>query len=156
MWKIFILIIVMIVFYWFLLLSVNGNEERSVYADPLNKIVFEAPFLERCCSWWPISHFILFTVIGFLFPECDVMAILAGIGWELAEVGVYYGIGQNRQGVRKGNTNKIEYGTWWAGSTKDIVMNIAGFYTGKLFATMYGKDTCVQELENCDEHKNIK
>jgi hypothetical protein len=141
MWKIFIVIIFMIILYWFVLLKLHGNEKNAVEADFMNHIVFETPnvkFLENCCSWWPISHFILFTVIGFLFPECDLMAILAGIGWELAEVGVYYTIGQERQGVRKPGSGKIEYsGSWVQGSFKDIFMNIAGFYTGKAISIAY-------------------
>lgn len=137
MWKIFIFIVFMIILYWFILLSIHKTEKNAVKADFMNQIVFDADgynmsFLENCCSWWPISHFILFTVVGFLFPECDLMAILAGIGWELAEVGVYHTIGQHRQGVRRYGTGKVEYSqSWWMGSYKDIFMNIAGFYVGK-------------------------
>lgn len=139
----------MIILYWFLLLSIHKTEENAVEADFMNQIVFDAAFLENCCSWWPISHFILFTVVGFLFPECDVMAILAGIGWELAEVGVYYTIGQQRQGVRRYGSGKVEYsGSWVQGSYKDIFMNIAGFYVGKAASIFLQKHDKQEKNEN--------
>lgn len=146
MWKIFTVIVFMIIIYWFILLRVHGTEHNAVNGDFMNHIVFETSFLENCCSWWPISHFILFTVIGFLFPDCDLMAILAGIGWELAEVGVYYTIGEQRQGVRRPGSSKIQYsGSWWNGSYKDIFMNIAGFYTGKALSIACGKGVCEED-----------
>lgn len=134
MYKIFCFVVGLILIYWVALLKVNGSERKAVYGDPMNRIVFDLklPFLEACCSWWPISHFILFTVIGYLYPKCDAVAILSGIGWELTEVGVYYAMGADRQGVRKIGSENIEYSSsWWMGSFKDIFMNIGGFYFGK-------------------------
>lgn len=157
MWKIFALIVASILLYWVYLLNIDGTEKGAVLFDPMNKIVFNAPILENCCSWWPISHFILFTIIGFLFPECDLMAIMAGIGWELTEVTVYHAMGAERQGVKHPGSEKVEYsGSWMQGSFKDIFMNIAGFYVGKTIAKIYGRK-CVEVLGNCDdEDKNEK
>lgn len=134
MTNIFIGVVILIVLYWMFLLSTNGwVEHKAVLSDPMNYIAFNFPFLEQCCSWWPISHFILFFIIGLLFPGCDYFAILAGIGWELVEVGMYHALNKDRQGVRNLNSNFVEYSeSWWAGSFKDIFMNIIGFYTGKI------------------------
>lgn len=156
MWKIFALVVGWILIYWIFLLAYgDGTEKGAVNADILNKIVFKAPFLENCCSWWPISHFILFSIIGFLFPDCDLMAITAGIGWELVEVGVYHAMGAQRQGVRTSGSQNVEYsGSWMQGSFKDIFMNTAGFYFGKTLSKMYGKTLCIQKLGNCEEDKN--
>ncbi len=149
MWKIFGVVVTIIVLYWILLLYIHGSEEKSIHGDPMNKILFELPFLENCCSAWPVSHFILFTIIGFLFPDCDAMAISAGIGWELIEVGVYHALGKSRQGVRR--SGKVEYSSsWWMGSTKDIFMNIAGFYTGKLIFSQSQRRCTCKDREQCD------
>lgn len=153
MLKLFLVVVLTIVLYWFFLLGAKGSEENAVHHDFMNQIVFEAPtnLFETCCSWWPVSHFIFFFIIGLLFPTCDVLAVTGGIAWELTEVGVYQTIGKKRQGVRKPGKTTIEYSqNWWAGSTKDIVMNIAGFYTGKILIGICGKKLCIDELENCE------
>ena len=151
MYRLYIYAVSFIVLYWFFLLATNGSEKRAVYSDPFNKIVFDMPFLEKCCSWWPLSHFIFFLIIGILFPDCDLPAILGGIAWELTEVGVYYAIGQDRQGTRNGD-GKIQYAeSWWMGSTQDIVMNIVGFYLGKFLNKILGVNfVCVKEIGECD------
>lgn len=152
MLKIFVAIVGIILIYWFLLLSMHENEKGAVYADPMNKIVFNFPYLESCCSWWPISHFILFTFIGFLFPTCDFAAVSAGVCWELTEMAVYYAMGADRQGIKRPGSHNVEYSnSWWAGSFKDIFMNIAGFYVGKTLQHLYGKKVCVEKLGNCCE-----
>ena len=79
MWKIFIAIVFMIIIYWFILLKIHKTEHNAVNADFMNHIVFDASeisFLENCCSWWPISHFILFTVIyeQFLYTKISALA----------------------------------------------------------------------------------
>jgi len=158
MFRIFSIIIALILCYWFTLLSIHKTEENAVYGDPMNKIVFTLPYLEACCSWWPISHFILFTIIGFLFPDCDLMAIAAGVGWELVEMTVYYAMGANRQGVRRTGSERVEYSSsWMAGSFKDVVMDILGFYLGKfLNKNVYGGMWCSSVVGNCDCEKHGK
>ena len=150
LYKTFLLSVILIVGYWLLLIGAKGGEEKAVYSDPMNRMVFEMPFLEKCCSWWPISHFIFFFIIGLLFPHCDLVAVLGGILWEVTEVIVYSSLKKGRQGVRRTGSSKIEYSeSWWSGSFKDIFFNIAGFYLGKMVILVSGKRICFQELENC-------
>lgn len=148
MYKLFLISITLIIGYWFYLLGeYGGDETKAIYADPLNKIVFNIPTIENCCSWWPLSHFILFFIIGVLFPECGVIAIIAGVLWELFEVGAHAVIGRERQYVR-GETG-VEYSqSWWAGSMKDIFFNIVGFYAGMLMMKAIGRKICIPGLNS--------
>lgn len=139
MYWIFVFVVATIFIYWIYLTTRYGMEE-AMYHDPLNFIVFEIPYLENCCSWWPISHFLLFLIIGLFYPTCDASAILSGIAWELFEVGAHSMMKIERQGVRpqRADSKKVEYSENWVnGSAKDIVANIAGFYTGKLIRTQF-------------------
>ena len=75
----------------------------------------------------------MFLIIGLIFPDCDLLAITTGILWEMIEVGMSY-INKRDFSQPVHNLNgTFEYSdNWWAGSFKDIVFNIAGFYTGKM------------------------
>jgi hypothetical protein len=147
MYKLFLLSVALIIGYWLFLLGTYSSETDAIYADPLNKIVFGVPAIENCCSWWPISHFILFFIIGLLFPDCGCIAIISGILWELFEVGAHAVIGRERQYVR-GETG-VEYSqSWWAGSMKDILFNIVGFYSGKLVGKAIGRKICIPGLNS--------
>lgn len=122
-------LVALILLYSLYLFTVYGTEE-AVYHDWMNAKVFNLPWLENCCSWWPISHLILFFILGFLFPSCDALVITAGILWELVEMVISKMFHRPRQALRI--SEGIEYSSnWWAGSFKDIIFNIVGFYLGK-------------------------
>ena len=77
-----------------------------------------------------------FLLLGILFPHCDVIIIGAGILWEVFEIllGAFIGKGM-RQPLRQTMNSPVEYrDNWWGGGIQDIVMDIAGFYTGKMLA----------------------
>ena len=135
-YKLFVIIPIIIIVYWFILSSLAGK--RALYVDPMNRIVFNTDIFENCCSWWPISHFFLFLFIGLTSPDCDVIAMSGGIVWELFEVGVHSLAGYDRQGVRR-EVGNLEYSkNWWAGSSKDIAFNFMGFYLGKIITIIRG------------------
>lgn len=136
-YRIFLFIVLLICSYWIFLRLMYHDE--VVDNDPLNKLVFKAPFLENCCSWWPISHFVLFFIIGLLYPNCGFVAMTGGILWELIEVIMSGLTRQPRQSIRH-DSGAVEYSSnWWAGSFKDIFMNFAGFYSAKLITYVYRK-----------------
>ncbi len=143
---ILLIIPIIIVIYWIYLLWKNKsgintasvNSVAVVNSDILNRKVGDMPYLENCCSWWPISHFLLFFILGVLFPHCDVLIIGAGIIWELLEMLMSYFFNRQRQPIK--SESNVEYsGNWWAGSFKDIVFNIAGFYLGKWYRLTWGQ-----------------
>lgn len=137
---IFLFIIVLFIAGYYLYLKNSYGTEMASF-DFMNKKVINVCQLENCCSWWPISHFILFFILGFLFPHCWAPLIALGILWEIIEVimgKMVVGDGWKRQATRDGEN--IEYSSnWWQGSFKDIFMDIAGFTVGFALAAAMGR-----------------
>ena len=132
---IFFVTVMLIFIYWLILGLIFGFDNVPQH-DFMNVKMFNLPLFENCCSLWPISHFILFLIIGYLYPNCDVVAISGGVLWEVAEVAFFYITKRSdRQPTRIADNSRIEYSqNWWMGSFKDIIMNILGFYLGKFLA----------------------
>lgn len=122
-------LVALILLYSLYLFTMFGMD-NAVNHDLMNTKVINLPWLENCCSWWPVSHLILFFILGIMFPTCDFLVITAGILWELVEMIISKLLNRPRQAIRE--TEGIEYSSnWWAGSFKDILFNIVGFYLGK-------------------------
>ena len=156
-------VIILIIIIWFCLLSFIsggvGNPGKHVSTDPMNIKLFSMNVLngsgepfEHCCSSWPVSHLILFFVLGLLFPNCDALVIGAGTLWEGVEClgGFVSGAIQNGkyQPRRNVETGSVEYMNWWSGSMKDIIVDIAGFYLGKLCVNVLDLNIRVKGI-NC-------
>jgi hypothetical protein len=92
--------------------------------DYMNEIVFRDLPILGDLSWWPISHFVLYLILGYLFPQCWILILSIGVLWEGFEK--FYGDYVDSQKAEDGG----EYSTWWAWNWKDVVMNIMGFLTG--------------------------
>lgn len=91
--------------------------------DFMNRIAFRAT--EGCCSYWPISHFIMHLILGFLFPECWFLLLIIGIGWEGMEF--IFGLFERS----KGKDSSLQYSEkWWAPNIADLILNIAGLVVG--------------------------
>jgi len=98
------------------------------FKDPL-----ETPIGIGELDGWSLTHFLLFIIVGYMFPDKYVMALAIGCGWELFEN--YYG--ENRPGWLGGYgdcdklaSGKTEDGNWWYGKWTDIVMNTLGIIVG--------------------------
>ena len=84
---------------------------------------------------WSLTHFGLFTYVGYRFPSRFVEAMGAGITWELWE----YWCGKSRPSWMGGfgdcdlTTDQIDstHQNWWFGRYSDIVMNLSGFILGQ-------------------------
>lgn len=160
------LIVIMLIVIWFCFLKVVSRQSgRSTEElDVLNIKLFEAPFLngsdqplENCCSTWPISHFILFFILGILFPNCDAVVIGAGIVWEGIETVGGYLTGRVQNGTyqaRRTSEGDLEYSNWIAGSLKDILMDIAGFYVGKFIAVAFNVNIDWDKILSPDKTKD--
>jgi hypothetical protein len=131
-------IVALILLYSLYLFTVYGMEAAVNY-DVMNHKVIDLPWLENCCSWWPLSHLILFFFLGFCFPHCDFLVLTAGILWELVEVIISKLFHRPRQALRGATGDQgVEYSTnWWAGSFKDILFNFIGFYLGKAMRELW-------------------
>ena len=123
------IVVVSIAVYWVFLRMIYSSLDVQ-RNDILNKKLFDFPMLENCCSYWPITHLLLFAILGFAFPTCWLELLLLGVLWEVFESVLAYLAGKQRQYVVSNNDN-IEYSkSWWSGSMKDIIMNIIGFALG--------------------------
>ena len=105
--------------------------EHKTFKDPLEKQFIWG------LDGWSISHFLLFTIVGYCYPKTFFISMSIGIGWELFEH--YYGT--ERPGWLGGYgdcddlaTDK-ETGNWWYGKWTDVVCNASGFIAGALVAT---------------------
>lgn len=112
--------------------------------DPMNKQLFLDPFTGTNASWWPASHFLIFFLLGFLFPQCFIFAMTLGLLWEGLESIIEY------LTTPKGPTAVIpgvEYQQWASSSLRDIGYNTWGFLAGAGLAVLtrgaainYGED----------------
>lgn len=125
---IFLIIILMIFLHWVLLLASFGKNYKS--GDILNRKIISIGNVEL--SGWNLSHFVLFFILGFIFPNCLMILVMAGLLWELVEYTTGYIIKTylNKKD-EKVNDPKIAYSdqylTW---SYLDPFMDIAGLLLG--------------------------
>lgn len=129
---IFLVVILAIFFYWALMVWVMKKD--MVHNDVMNQKVFTMNVFPGCCSWWPVTHFILFFIIGLFYPNCGVVAMVGGALWELWETLIGSLTPKEKQ---NGTQNTLEYSQWWSGSIKDLAFNFAGFYSAKLIRYMW-------------------
>ena len=81
---IFLLVIILIFIHWFFLSKTFGKEYKC--KDLLNhKLIDRQTLGKDCCSGWVLSHFVLFFILGFFFPDCIALLIIAGVLWEIIE-----------------------------------------------------------------------
>lgn len=100
-------------------------DERIIHSqnDPLSKTVFS--MCGENFSFWPISHFLLYTIIGYLCPSFWMEATTIGICWELLE----YNLGEYTS--REQMSSKQYSGArWFRSSPYDIIFNTVGLMTG--------------------------
>jgi hypothetical protein len=105
------------------------------YYDPLQ---FKLPFWDL--DGWSVTHFIAFTLLGFVYPEYTMISMMYGILWELFEF--YYGYFQPQFLANWGHCvipNSSSTGSiWWYGKMSDFVMNGSGLLLGNYIASFNG------------------
>lgn len=90
--------------------------------DPLQKAI--APGVDG----WSVTHVLLFTILGYLYPSNILLFFFLGVLWELAEwvIGI----------VRSDITHKEE--TYWINRTSDLIANGVGLLLGYGLAYLSG------------------
>lgn len=119
-----------IVLYFGFLITTYGD--KASYNDILNIRILPVRNT-TCCSSWPISHFVLFAIMGFLYPQYWLPILAAGVTWEVIEGIINFLHNQGRNHATRSvesSLHVVEYETWWAASNKDIGFNIAGQLLG--------------------------
>jgi len=115
---------------WFIcmvLYNIFICKKGIVKCDPMNKTVFQLGKL-KCCSMWPISHFILYLIWGFLCPECWIFFSIVGVLWELFET--ILGMNSKKTDDIITRKNGVQYNNYWSGSLLDIIFNSLGLLVG--------------------------
>ena len=110
----------------------------TMIANAIKQVV-DIPIISRnCCSWWPLSHFIAFTVYSYIWPQYSVILFLYGVAWEIIEGIINMLVTDKGKHVKHQQTRmggRVEYVTWWAASYKDVLFNLAGIITGRMIRT---------------------
>jgi hypothetical protein len=102
-------------------------DTRLVQIDPSEHFPsWINPNLVQCCSIWPISHFLLYTILGFVAPDCTGLLFTGGILWEIVE----HWVSGFFPGLKNLNL-KGQYSTrWWGANLWDIPANGLGLLAG--------------------------
>ena len=144
---ILVVIASLIILRYVYLLKTNENSERKLIRnDIMNRVVVDLS--GQRLSWWRISHFLMYFVLGFLFPQCWLFLVVVGFLWELFEFAVQFFAYQDRhrfsdndyrqhQTTTATTVPAIDYDTvWWTGSFQDIVYNLLGLFAGVMLARL--------------------
>jgi hypothetical protein len=98
--------------------------------DFMNKILINVN--DGCCSYWPLSHFIMHFVLAFIYPETWPLLLVFGILWE----GFEYVSGLYERTKKKDPTRQYSE-KWWAPNIADLFLNIIGMLLGLAFRKLY-------------------
>lgn len=85
---------------------------------------------------WSLSHFILYFILGYYFPNCGCIIISIGIIWEIIEESLGYVFPKINVKQQNGLVESVR---WWKGSVFDIIVDILGFYLGKAAYLTFSK-----------------
>lgn len=134
LWALGILVFLclMIIIYGSVLENLPVEREN---ADILNSELFK--IRGKSYSIWPVSHFVLYFILGYHCPCYWKELTLIGIGWEAFES--INGSDKSKHHVVKTDAGK-QYTDWWAGSISDIIANSLGLAFGIVAGNSMRKD----------------
>jgi hypothetical protein len=124
-----------LVYLYFQILKSQYAYNDIAHKDMLNVRLFT--ILGHHCSWWPVTHFVLFCWMTTSWPQCWFVYFVLGVLWECFEkcYKLYIDGSGKFSKTRSISAQKlvtIEYASWWDSSLKDIVFNSMGICTGYL------------------------
>ena len=132
---VFLIIVVIILFIYGSYLVLTYGTKNITTNDFMNKTVFTMSSGDPI-SWWPISHFILFLILAFLFPGCWLLLLVAGIFWEGFEAVLGRIMSRPYHHVTRTGAD-IQYKQWMQGSCMDILMDSGGIIVGLLLRYVF-------------------
>ena len=112
----------------------SRNFKNIIYSDPLNEKVIKFPIgnNKNCCSWWPVSHFIVFTIYSYIWPQYSFVLFLYGILWEICEIILNLLLQNKNTAGHQMSAKKVEYDIWWGANWSDILFNTMGIMLGRI------------------------
>lgn len=88
-------------------------------------------YIHQSNDWWAVSHFLLYTGLGYFFPDKLLMFFTLGIVWEIFEwMNSEYQV--TLFGIKL--YDPTDQGGWWYGRSIDIIFNMSGYILGSYFA----------------------
>lgn len=106
------------------------------YVDPLTVKIATTPF-DLVRDGWAISHFVLFAILGYMYPQVQYMlfASVLGVLWEITE----YSVKDTSIFPSACVKNMISHNSrhWWYGRWQDVVMNTLGLLVGAYVKNMF-------------------
>jgi hypothetical protein len=113
-----------------ILLTVMISVFTIGYLGKINKTETEK-YVHPRYDWWAVSHFLLYTGLGYFFPDKLLMFFTLGIVWEIFEwMNSEYNV--TLFGMELNNVDSQE--GWWYGRSIDIIFNMSGYILGSYFA----------------------
>lgn len=124
----------------FIIFMIHAKFLRDKFGDKIAKNDFmnknistNIPFVKNI-SWWPVSHFVMYFILGFMFPYCARGILTLGMFWEIFESTLGY-LNLNRT-LDKPDPKIYQYSSWWTGTVSDLIYNVIGFLCGA-FISIY-------------------
>ena len=117
-------------------------KNKYIEKDFLNRTHCKSDSPFDYCSGWALLHFLLYLIIGLLWPANWELWLLIGILWEILEwaYGKYSAKNNPDQKInaRVDQDGNVTYREgWWAGNGKDLVANVLGLFTGVFLARVF-------------------
>ena len=140
------LIVGLVIILYHQVLMLLYGKDKFVEKDILKHNLCTTSLGFNYCSWWAISHFVFYAILGFLFPKYWVLLIIIGILFEGFEYlwGRYY---EGKSNVRFFNNKEID-APYFFFNIRDIIANILGLTFGiLLFKALYPQ--C--NINNCND-----
>lgn len=125
--------ILLIFLFYTNILKKRYGDKISKY-DPMNKKLDLKVYPFDNISMWPVSHFVMYFILGFMFPYCARGILTIGIAWEIIECLIgNYKYDKNLET----DPGKYQYSkNWWSGTVQDLFYNLSGFIFGA-FISIY-------------------
>ena len=126
--------------------------------DRMSETVFESEWIGSLCGenglycYWPLTHFILYLVLGIGCPKIFPYLFLVGIMWELFEL-IIGKVVLKIKGPRNPD-KKTQYGhNWISGKYSDLMFNGLGLLLGVIIRKVY--DSCRAKERDDPEKQTV-
>ena len=127
-YKTMLLMFGIIIMYWIFLVMICGIT-KVANCDLINQKIDIKSTGE--IGGWSLSHVFFYYFVGLLFPDCIVVAMAAGVAYEIFEELIGYTVPRDMVSVTNSNDDQYQKG-WIRGSVSDVLYNFIGFVAGML------------------------
>jgi hypothetical protein len=120
--KYYLFIGILFQIYWEILYTLDKREYIDMTKEPLAHKAFT--FNGKDYTWWPISHFLLFVIVGFICRKHWFLVLLISVIWECFEFSWSYLFDEKVDSFGEVKED------WMMGNWSDLIFNTSGFLIG--------------------------